>query len=129
MDAYGGLADRVPRMTAATGVAAFASLGLPGLVGFVAEFQIFTGTFGVFPWLAGIGLLGLLVTAALFLQLLQAVFLGERPARWDGLSDLVPSEQATLGVLLGLTIVLGIAPRAMLDTIHATADLLLRAGT
>ena len=127
MDAYGGLSDRVPRMTAATGVAAFASLGLPGLVGFVAEFQVFTGTFGVFPWLAGVGLLGLLVTAALFLQLLQAVFLGERPARWDGLPDLVPSEQVTLGVLLGLTVVLGVAPRAMLDTIHTTADLLLRA--
>ena len=126
MDAYGGLADRVPQLTAATGVAAFASLGLPGLVGFVAEFQIFTGTFDVLPWLAGIGLLGLLVTAALFLQLLQTVFLGERPARWDGLTDLVPSEQAALGALLGLTIVLGVAPRGLLDTISATTELLLR---
>ena len=126
MHAYGGLADRVPQLTVATGVAAFASLGLPGLVGFVAEFQIFTGTFGVLPWLAGIGLLGLLVTAALFLQLLQTVFLGERPARWDGLTDLVPSEQAALGALLGLTIVLGVAPRGLLDTVAATSELLLR---
>ena len=126
MPAYGGLADQVPRMTTAMVVAAFASLGLPGLIGFVAEFQVFTGTFGVRPWLAGIGLLGILVTAALFLQLLQTVFLGERPSRWDHLPDLAPAEQATLALLLGLTIVFGVAPRVLLDTVTASVDLLLR---
>lgn len=125
MGAYGGLAAQVPQLSAATIVAAFASLGLPGLVGFVAEFQIFTGTFAVHPVLAAVGLLGILITAALFLQLLQTVFLGERPPRWDGLPDLVPAEQATLGALLVLTVVLGVAPRTLLDTVAATADLLL----
>ena len=125
MDAYGGLADRVPHLTGTTVVAAFASLGLPGLVGFVAEFQVFTGTFAVKPWLAAVGLLGILVTAALFLQLLQRVFLGERPARWDDLRDLVPAERATLYGLLALVVVLGVAPGPMLDTIAASAELLL----
>jgi NADH-quinone oxidoreductase subunit M len=125
MDAYGGIADRVPAMTAATVIASFASLGLPGLVGFIAEFQVFTGTFAVFPWLAGVGLLGILVTAALFLQLLQTVFLGERPARWNDLSDLVTVERITLGGLLALVVVLGVAPTAMVDLVSAAADLLL----
>ena len=126
MEAYGGLADQVPQLTGAATVAAFASLGLPGLVGFVAEFQVFAGTFAVFPALAAIGLLGILVTAALFLQMLQTVFLGQRAPRWDDLADLGLAERLTLGSLLGLTVVLGVAPKAMLDTIAATADLLLR---
>lgn len=39
LDRFGGLAARAPAMTAAAALAAFASLGLPGLAGFVAEFQ------------------------------------------------------------------------------------------
>ncbi|MBW3602788.1 MAG: NADH-quinone oxidoreductase subunit M [Actinobacteria bacterium] len=128
MDAYGGLADRVPRLTAATVVAAFASLGLPGLVGFVAEFQIFVGAFAVYPVLAAVGLLGVLVTAALFLQLLQRVFLGERSGYWDGLRDLDAAEQGSLGVLLALTVVLGVAPAPLLDVVDAGSTLLLGAA-
>ncbi len=47
LGAYGGLARVAPALTAATVLAAFASLGLPALAGFVAEFQIFAGTFVV----------------------------------------------------------------------------------
>src|SRR3546814_1877690 len=47
LEAYGGLAQVAPKLAAATILAAFASLGLPGLAGFVAEFQIFAGTFAV----------------------------------------------------------------------------------
>jgi NADH-quinone oxidoreductase subunit M len=66
LDAYGGLAAPAPALTGLTVVAAFASLGLPGLAGFVAELQIFVGTFAVYPWLVAVSLLGVLVTAALF---------------------------------------------------------------
>ncbi|MDX1658726.1 MAG: proton-conducting transporter membrane subunit, partial [Nitriliruptorales bacterium] len=118
LGAYGGLAGKTPQLTAATTVAAFASLGLPGLAGFVAEFQIFVGTFSVFPVLAAIGLLGVLITAALFLQLLQEVFLGELPDRWSDLTDLVPREAVGLGVLLALTIVIGVWPAWLLDVVR-----------
>ena len=53
-----GLAGTVPVLTGAFGVAAFASLGLPGLSGFIAEFQIFVGVFGAEPVLAAIALPG-----------------------------------------------------------------------
>jgi NADH-quinone oxidoreductase subunit M len=49
-------------------ILAVASLGLPGLAGFVAESQILVGTFSVYPWLAGIGLLGVVLLAAAFLR-------------------------------------------------------------
>lgn len=115
---YGGLAARAPRMTAATVVAAFASLGLPGLAGFIAEFQIFVGTFAVYPWLAGIGLLGVVITAALFLQVLQRMFLGDLPDRWGDWTDVGRVETASLAVLLALVIVIGVYPRWLLSPIE-----------
>ncbi len=115
----GGLARRAPALTAVTALAAFASLGLPGLAGFVAEFQVFVGTFVVYPWLAAIGLLGIIVTAALFLQLLQRVFLGDMPERWAGWRDLSPRELSALVALLAFVVILGVAPAPLLAVIDA----------
>lgn len=117
--AFGGLAGRAPALTGTTAVAAFASLGLPGLAGFVAEFQIFVGAFAVYPWLAAVGLLGILITAALFLQLLQRTFLGELPERWAGWRDLTGVELASLGALLVLVVAIGVAPAPLLAVIDA----------
>ncbi len=121
LDAFGGLAARAPALTGLTAVAAFASLGLPGLAGFVAEFQVFVGTFGVYPWLAGLGLLGIIVTAALFLHLLQKVFLGPLPQRLDGWPRLRPLEVAVLGSLMLLTVAVGVYPRPLLTVIESAA--------
>ena len=115
----GGLAGRAPALTGVTAIAAFASLGLPGLAGFVAEFQIFVGTFAVYPWLAAVGLLGIVVTAALFLQLLQRVFLGELPDRWAGWRDLSRVELASLAALLLFVVAIGVAPAPLLAVIDA----------
>lgn len=120
--AYGGLAQRAPRLTGLTALAAFASLGLPGLAGFVAEFQIFAGTFAVYPWLAAIALLGILITAALFLQMLQTLFFGELPQRWSDFADLGRSETLVLGGLLLLVVVLGVYPGWALSVIDAAAS-------
>lgn len=123
--AYGGLAQVAPRLTAFTIVAAFASLGLPGLAGFVAEFHVFAGTFTVYPWLAGIGLFGLLITAALFLQIVQRLFFGALPVRWRDFADLHGAEVGVLAVLLLLVLVVGVYPRWLLDVIDAATTALL----
>jgi NADH-quinone oxidoreductase subunit M len=128
LNAYGGLARVAPRLTLTTGVFAFASLGLPGLAGFVAEFQIFVGTFAVYPWLAGIGLLGILITAALFLQMLQQLFFGELPERRAGFPDLARSESAVLGVLLVLVVAIGVYPRWLLALIDSGAATIVGGG-
>ncbi len=122
--AYGGLAQRAPRLTGLMALAAFASLGLPGLAGFVAEFQILAGTFAIYPWLAGLALFGILITAALFLQLLQTVFFGELPERWSRFPDLRRSETLVLAGLLLLVVVIGVYPRWVLGVIDAAARLL-----
>jgi NADH-quinone oxidoreductase subunit M len=121
MGAYGGLAGRARLLTAATVVAAFASLGLPGLAGFVAEFQVFAGALAVYPWLAAVGLLGIVITAALFLRLLQQLFLGPLPARWSGFPDLSRIETASLAVLLLSVVVIGVYPAWLLSVIDSFA--------
>lgn len=116
---FGGLARRAPALTGLTAVAAFASLGLPGLAGFVAEFQIFVGTYAVFPWLAGLALFGIIITAALFLHLLQRVFLGDMPERWAAWTELGRVELLTLATLLVIVLIIGVAPAPLLTVIDA----------
>lgn len=125
MDQFGGLASRAPALTGATVLAAFASLGLPALAGFVAEFQVFTGALSVFPWLAAVGLLGIVITAAVFLRMLQRVFLGPLPDRWSAFSDLSVVELAALAAMLVLVVAIGISPAWLLDVIESAAQTVL----
>jgi NADH-quinone oxidoreductase subunit M len=121
LDAYGGLLERTRGLTIGTAVFAFASLGLPGLAGFVAEFQIFAGTLAVYPLLAIIALLGIVVTAGLFLRMLGRLFLGQLPERWREFPDLGRAEILTIGALVALVVIVGIAPALVLDVIDAFA--------
>src|SRR3989475_9328574 len=66
VDEFGGLGARLPIYTGITMVAMLASLGLPGLMGFVAEFFIFVGSFGIFPYLTVVAVTGVIFTAAVF---------------------------------------------------------------
>lgn len=119
---FGGLAHRTPALTLFVAIAAFASLGLPGLAGFVAEFQIFVGTFAVYPWLAGIGLIGILITAALFLHVLQRIFLGALPEEWKAWPELRRVEVLTVGLLLVFVVLIGVAPSWLLSVIDSAAQ-------
>ena len=119
VDVYSGLAAIAPVFAGATAVAAFGSLGIPGLSGFIAEFQIFTGSLATAPVATGIALLGILITAALFLRALQQIFLG--PLRIPGAAafpDLRPAEIMSVLPLLALSLIIGIAPRFLLDVIE-----------
>ncbi len=117
MGELGGLLRSVPRLGWAFVLAAFASLGLPGLAHFPAEFQVFLGTFEVYPVAAALSVLGIAITAALYLRAIQVAFLGEPPERLASLPDLSPRELWAVVPLLLLTILVGIAPRLVLDVI------------
>ncbi|HCA87568.1 MAG TPA: oxidoreductase [Streptomyces sp.] len=121
MDRYGGLAAHTPRFAALTALAAFASLGLPGFSGFIAEFQIFAGSIGSAPVATALALLGILVTAGLFLWALHRLFLG--PLRHPGpaVADLRPAEGWATAPLLAAALAIGIFPRLLLDMIDPAA--------
>jgi NADH-quinone oxidoreductase subunit M len=114
-----GLLHPMPWYSSIVALAFFASLGLPGLAQFPAELQIFLGTFDVFPAIAAASVLGIVVTAALFLLAFQRAFMGETPEPLRRLPDLHRREVVAIGPLVALFIVLGLYPRIALDVIDA----------
>jgi NADH-quinone oxidoreductase subunit M len=123
MPSYGGVAGVAPVFAAMTGVAAFASLGLPGFSGFVAEFQIFTGSLGPRPVATALSVLGILLTAGLFLRALRQVLTGplrlpDAPGTPRPFADMRTHENLAVVPLLVLAVVLGVAPRFLLDVIE-----------
>ncbi|MFR9799931.1 complex I subunit 4 family protein [Streptomyces sp. MS06] len=122
MDAYSGLAAHTPRFAAVTAVAAFASLGIPGFSGFIAEFQIFTGSLGSRTIATAIAVTGIVLIAAVFLTALRHMFLGASrlpqslPA--GGIADLKATETLSTVTLLATALVIGVAPRWLLSVIE-----------
>ena len=121
MSTYGGLAGRAPQFSLLFAVGAFASLGLPALSGFLAEFQIFAGSLGPAPVATGLALLGILVTAGLFLWALQRVLLGEPRTPVVAFADLRGHESAAIAPLLVLSLVVGVLPGELLAVIEPAA--------
>lgn len=105
-------------------LAAFASLGLPGLAHFPAEFQIFLGGFEVSPVATGFIILGLLITTAFYLRAIQRVFMGEASGGLEKVADLGPRELWAFIPLLAAIVLIGVYPDSLLSMINATTDLL-----
>lgn len=124
MGELGGLLRVAPVLGWSFILAAFASLGLPGLAHFPAEFQIFLGTLRVYP-VAVVVVLGIAVTAGLYLKAIQTSFLGETPERWRKMKDLDARELLSAVPLLALTVIVGVVPFFLLDVIHRTTAALL----
>ena len=122
MSAFGGLLGVIPAIGWFFILTAFASLGLPGLAHFPAEFEIFLGTFEVWPVLAAIVVVGIVITAGLYLRAIQAVFLGPMRERWRGMTDLSPRELWAIVPLLLLTVAIGVLPSILLNVIRRATE-------
>ncbi|SFE42706.1 NADH dehydrogenase subunit M [Actinopolyspora alba] len=123
MGSYSGLAGRAPVLAGATALAAFGSLGLPGLSGFVAEFQIFTGSLASASVPTALALLGILITAGLLLRAFHRMFLGaerlpDTPGSTRRFEDLRSRELFSVLPLLVLAVVIGLLPRFLLDVVE-----------
>ncbi len=123
MGQLGGLLKTMPHLGWFFIIAAFASLGLPGLAHFPAEFQIFLATLKVEPW-ATVVIIGIVITAGLYLKAISQVFLGEENEKWKSLPDLDKRELITLYPLMFFIILLGVAPSWVLSVIHQTTSTL-----
>jgi NADH-quinone oxidoreductase subunit M len=131
---FGGLGHRTPYFYGIMMVAAFASLGLPGLAGFWAEFFTFRGAFALVPLWAAFGTIGIVITAVYILwRIIQNVFLGEydpnKLTHWttvygedaDGPTDMVGFEKVTLWPLVALMFILGVYPTLVLNYFNGFA--------
>jgi NADH-quinone oxidoreductase subunit M len=120
IDSFGGLRKPAPVFCGLMGIALFSSLGLPGLNGFVSEFLIFRGTFPLAWVAASVSVLGLLITAAVILTVIQKVWNGPTAARWAVFPDLTTGERFALAPVLLLMLALGLWPQLALGAINAT---------
>jgi NADH-quinone oxidoreductase subunit M len=120
IDGFGGLRKPAPVFCGLMGIALFSSLGLPGLNGFVSEFLIFRGVFPLSWVSATISVLGLLITAAVILTVIQRVFNGPLAERWKDFPDLTAGERLAVAPVLVLMLVLGLAPQLVMGSINAT---------
>jgi NADH-quinone oxidoreductase subunit M len=124
MREMGGLWQNMPRMGAVAMFFVVASLGLPGLGNFVAEFLILLGLFQVDRWLTVIASLGLITGAAYSLLLMQRSFQGE-PDETRQLTDFGSREMLTMAVMMIALIGLGLYPQPVLDIARPVVEGLL----
>jgi NADH-quinone oxidoreductase subunit M len=117
---FGGLRRAMPVFAGLMGIATFASLGLPGLIGFPGEFLIFKGVFPLSRWAAALALLGLLMTAVFLLTLLQRVFSGPLNDRWAAMPDLTVAERWILAPVIVLIFAVGLYPQLISGQLQAT---------
>ncbi len=150
IDKFGGLASYMPVYAAIVTVAWFASLGLPGLSGFISEALVFVGAFSSITTrpIAMVSVLGILFGAAYLLWSLQRVFLGKRKPDaaydlevgadghehihfhdWKGKIDLDARELTMLVPLVVITIFLGIYPMPVLGMITSSVNKLVEVLT
>ena len=124
---FGGIAAVVPVYTGIMAIALFASLGLPGLSGFVSEALVFLGAFSQprFQTYVVIGSLGILLGAGYLLWMFMRVFLGPLNEDCKNLTDMNWRERLTLAPLCALVVGLGIYPMPVMDLMGATVAKLL----
>jgi NADH-quinone oxidoreductase subunit M len=118
---YGGLAAVMPLYTGAFLIATLASIGLPGLNGFVGEFLILTGSFGRHPAFVVLAATGIVLGAIYMLSLVQRVFWN--PLVHDenrGLSDLTTREVLAFAPLAVFMVWIGVYPSTFLGLTEAT---------
>jgi NADH-quinone oxidoreductase subunit M len=131
----GGLANRWPLYTTFFGIFVLASLGLPGLSGFVGEFLVLLGTFkfsgvplgGLF-W-GPVAALGVILAAVYLLWMFQRVMYGPVREAYRALPDLTPLEIACAVPLLILTVLLGVFPQPAIAIIEPSLQQVLRLAT
>ncbi len=127
----GGLGSRMPIYAATFGFFIFASVGLPGLSGFVGEFLTLLGTFVANPIAAAIATFVMIFAAGYLLWMFQRLAFGE-PSEFfkglgDHLTDIKPIEMMTLVPLGALVVVFGLYPGLVLDLVAGSVDATLKA--
>ena len=114
MERMGGLWTTAPRMGAMALFFAIASLGLPGLGNFVAEFLVLAGAFQTNVWMTAIAAAGLVTSAIYALWLVQRAFQGVPREEWR-IRDFGAREMAILLTMAGFLIAIGFYPQPILN--------------
>jgi NADH-quinone oxidoreductase subunit M len=141
IDGFGGLWTKMPWFGSLTALAFMASLGLPGLSGFISEIACFIGAFQAgdpaatgrfffidapifYKVLTALSVSGVVFGAAYFLWSYQKVFLGPLNPKYEDVKDMTPREHLTLWPLVILVVLFGIYPQPLFNLIDLSSKLL-----
>ena len=122
IEGFGGLAAVMPVYTGITALAFFASMGLPGLSGFISEILVLLGAWQKYPVLTILGASGVILTAGYLLWTIQRVYLGPTNEKYLKIPEINGREIFTLVPLGVIVIIVGIYPAVVLDMLRATMD-------
>jgi len=127
----GGLNARLPHYAAVFGLFTFASIGLPGLSGFVGEFLVILGAFRFNGYVAAAAMLVVIASAVYMLWMFQRVFFtvpSDWMRRWwPNLRDLSRNEWIALAPLVVLVVALGVYPGPVLELFAGPVDRIVEA--
>jgi len=120
----GGLAIKTPWLATFIMIGFMASLGLPGLVGFAAEFAIFLSTWQTWNYLLLIPIMSVAITAAYYIWAMQRTIFGPLTDKIDvsHLRDVDWYEAAPLAALCAAIILFGLYPNLIFDFMRPAAD-------
>jgi NADH-quinone oxidoreductase subunit M len=121
--AFGGLARVMPVFSLILVVTSLASIGLPGLNGFVGEFLVLVGSFARFPWATGLATTGVIFAAAYLLWALQRIIFNRLDrVENEHLPDLSRRELWVVLPLLAGMVWLGLYPQPVLSRMQVSAQ-------
>lgn len=118
LNELGGLAKAMPFTAGILLLAGMASLGLPGLSGFVGEFMAFVGLFGSMKWLTAIGVLGILLAAVYVLRSVLGITYGPIAERFEQVRDARLIEAIPMIALTAFIVLLGVYPSVLTDVMQ-----------
>jgi NADH-quinone oxidoreductase subunit M len=120
---YGGIKEVVPRLTAGALLITLASIGLPGMNGFIGEFLIMLGGFKWDPRFVVVAGLGVILSAVYMLWMFQRVFYGEVTNDHNRtMPDLSLREWAIVGPLAAMAIYMGVVPNVFLKPMEPAVN-------
>jgi len=114
----GGFVQKMPVVAIAFIIGGLVSMGMPGLSGFVAELQIFIGVWRAYPVVAAISALGIVITAAYILRVVQHVFFGPLKPEFEHVGDVTILDKVALLILCAILIVVGVYPSILMNLIN-----------
>ncbi len=113
----GGLAQRMPVAAVAFTIASLAALGLPGLVGFIAELTVFLGAFPVWTALTILAIFGIVLTAGYMLWMMQRAYFGPLNPKHEHAEDAHGIERLPIFVAIAVIVLLGVYPSILTDIV------------
>jgi NADH-quinone oxidoreductase subunit M len=122
LDELGGLWPILPKYGAIFVFTAMAALGLPGLNGFISEFLVVRGAWGIFPLATFLSMIGLFFTGVYILKAIAGVLHGPRNDRWLSIPEISIREVWVIAPLMVLMLWIGVWPASILDLINQAVN-------